>query len=52
MYHKKFQPLRIYPDWRVTYNFFYEEQITEENIHEFEGPTLLIVESERRNILK
>ncbi|NVK51404.1 MAG: hypothetical protein HWD85_00610 [Flavobacteriaceae bacterium] len=49
MLHKEFQPLRIYQGWEVTYNLFFEEQFTEENIHQYPGPTLLNLYSSRRN---
>lgn len=49
MFHKEFQPLRIYQGWEVTYNLFFEEQFTEENIHQYPGPTLLNLYSSSRN---
>lgn len=49
MLHNQLQPLRISADWKVTYNLFFEEQFTAENIHEFPGPTLLFVESQNKN---
>lgn len=49
MFHKEFQPIRICQGWEVVYNLFFEVQYTEENIHEYGGPTLLSVYSSSRN---
>ena len=49
MLHKEFQPIRICQGWEVVYNLFFEVQYTEENIHEYGGPTLLSVYSRSRN---
>ena len=47
----KLQPLRVQAGWKIKYNLFTEVDPSEENIHEFQGSSLLSMHHESANRL-
>jgi hypothetical protein len=47
----KIQSLRVQAGWKIKYNLFTEVDLSEENIHEFQGSSLLVMHHETANLL-